>query len=99
MMELGPDTVVRLPHWVKLRFDPVRGRHVLLAPERVLFPCPTTVEILERLRGRERRLGDLAAELAAEYDAPADEILADLRELLADLVRGCLLRVDVEVPA
>lgn len=99
MIELGPDTVVRLPRWVKLRFDPVRGRHVLLAPERVLFPCPTTVEILERLRGGERRLRDLAAELAAEYDAPAEEILADLRELLRELVRGCLLQVRTEVPA
>ena len=92
MSLLGPADVVRLPWWVVLRFDPVRRRHVLLAPERVLFPCPTTVTILQRL-GEGRRLADLAAELAREFDAPAGEILEDVIALLEELACGCLLEV------
>jgi hypothetical protein len=34
---------------VRLRFDKVRDKWVLLAPERVLFPCATSVDILGRL--------------------------------------------------
>ncbi len=93
MSLLRADDHVRLPSWVVLRFDPVRGRHVLLAPERVLFPCPTTVTILERLGAGGRRLSELAAELAAEFDAPAAEILGDVIELLDELARGCLLEI------
>ncbi len=97
MIELAEDAVVGLPRWVRLRFDPVRNRHVLLVPERVLFPCPTTVLILERL-GRGRRLGDLVDELAAEFDAPRDEILADVRGILEELAKGCFLRIEREMP-
>ena len=47
-----------LPAWVRLHFDRVRDRWVLLAPERVLFPCATSVTILERL-ARAAALGEL----------------------------------------
>jgi pyrroloquinoline quinone biosynthesis protein D len=46
---LREDLPAVLPPWVRMRFDKVRDRWVLLAPERVLFPCATSVEILERL--------------------------------------------------
>ena len=49
---------VALPAWVRLHFDRVRDRWVLLAPERVLFPCATSVTIIERLGGG-RGVGDL----------------------------------------
>ncbi len=93
MSLLAADDHVRLPSWVILRFDRVRGRHVLLAPERVLFPCPTTVTVLERLGAEGRRLSDLADELAAEFDAPREEILADVIGVLGELARGCLLEI------
>lgn len=81
---LDEAAVVALPRWVRLRFDPVRGRWVLLAPERVLFPCATSVMILERL-GEGRRLGELVDALAEEFAAPRATIAADVRAMLQDL--------------
>ena len=82
---LAATSVVALPRWVRLRFDPVRDRHVLLAPERVLFPCPITVAILEAL-AEPRRLADLVNSLAADFEAPRALIEADVCRLLTDLM-------------
>ncbi|MGQ7793473.1 PqqD family protein [Faunimonas sp. B44] len=91
---LASDTALVRPAWARLRFCEVRQAWLLLVPERVLFPCPTTVEVLERL-AEPKRLGVLAAELAAEYDAPPEAIEADLGPLLGDLVeKGYVRRAD-----
>lgn len=82
---LDASSVIALQRWVRLRFDPVRDRHVLLAPERVLYPCPTTVAILEAL-AEPRSLSDLVGGLAGEFEAPRALIEADVRRLLADLL-------------
>ena len=83
---------VALPAWVRLRFDPVRDRWVLLAPERVLFPCATSVTIVERL-GRGVRLGELVDGLAEEFAAPRDTISADVRQMLQGLADQGFLAV------
>ena len=83
---------VALPAWVRLRFDPVRDRWVLLAPERVLFPCATSVLSLQRLRG-ERRLEALVDALAEEYAAPRETISADVRRMLQGLADQGFLAV------
>lgn len=83
-VELDETRPVALPAWVRLRRDRVRDKWVLLAPERVLFPCPTSVEILERLPASPT-LGALIDGLAAEYDAPRAEISSDVKAVLADL--------------
>jgi hypothetical protein len=60
----------------------------------VLFPCPTTTDILQRLE-TPKALGALSAELAGEYDAPVEEILTDVAALLGDLVeKGYVRRLD-----
>jgi pyrroloquinoline quinone biosynthesis protein D len=82
---LDEASVMVLPRWVRLRFDPVRDRHVLLAPERVLYPCATTVAILEAL-AEPRSLGALVDGLADGFEAPRAVIEADVRRLVADLV-------------
>lgn len=89
---LADETVVGLQPWCRLRFDKVRDKWVLLAPERVLFPCPTSVEILNRLSPG-RRLGEVVDELAAEFDAPADVIGCDVRSMLQDLADQGFLAV------
>jgi hypothetical protein len=72
----------------------VREQWLLLVPERVLFPCPTTVELLERLTVP-TRLGALVGELAREYDAPEDVIRTDVVDLLSELVeKGYVRRLD-----
>lgn len=92
---------VALPAWVRLHFDRVRDRWVLLAPERVLFPCATSVLVLERLvHGRE--VADLVTGLAEEFAAPRETISADVRQMLQGLADQGFLAVEpagVEVAA
>ena len=83
---------VALPPWVRLRFDRVRGRWVLLAPERVLFPCATSVMILERMGGG-RRLAEVVDMLAEEFEAPRATISADVRQMLQGLADQGFLAV------
>lgn len=92
LLALAESDRVSLPAWVRLRFDPVRERWVLLAPERVLFPCATSVMLLDRLNG-ERELGALVDELAAEYEAPRETISADVRQMLQGLADQGFLAV------
>ena len=75
---LSEDGILALPPWVRLRFDPVRGRHVLPAPERVPFACPIAVAVLER-PGEGRRFGDPVETPAAEFDAPREVIARAVR--------------------
>lgn len=79
------DDILVRPHWARLKHCAVRGQWTLLVPERVLFPCATTVEVLERL-ATPTRFGDVVAELAGEYDAPETTIASDLALLLGQLV-------------
>jgi pyrroloquinoline quinone biosynthesis protein D len=78
------DSVPWLAPGVRLKDDKARGQTVLLAPERVLVPDATAVEVLQRLDGRQS-VAQLSQALAAEYDAPAQTIQADVLEMLADL--------------
>mgnify|MGYP000553034706 FL=1 len=84
---------VALPAWVRLHFDRVRDRWVLLAPERVLFPCATSVTILEHV-GPGRVLGEVVGELAAEFDAPPVTISGDVRAMLQGLADQGFLAVE-----
>jgi coenzyme PQQ biosynthesis protein PqqD len=88
---LSEAAIVTLQPYARLRFDPVRQRHVLLAPERVLFPCPTTVTILERCDG-ESTLGEVIDGLAEEFEAPREVIARDTTALLGDLLEQRLLK-------
>jgi pyrroloquinoline quinone biosynthesis protein D len=67
-----------------LRHDKVRGRWVLLAPERVLVPDDIAVAVLQRLDGV-RTLREVADALAADYAAPPELILNDVIALLQGL--------------
>lgn len=86
-----------LPRGVRLKHDRVRGRWVLLAPERVLFPCPISQAILERCDGA-TPLGAILDALAAEYDAPREAIAGDVEDLLADLAGKGFLRLEAAAP-
>jgi len=69
---------------VRLRFDPVRALHVLLAPERVLMPDDVSVAILERCDGH-ACVDEIVSALARRFDATEDEIRPDVIELLQSL--------------
>jgi len=70
---------------VRLTFDKARDRWVVLAPERVLVPDETALEILQRCNGA-TQLDAIVAELASVYSAEPSEIEHDVRDLLASLI-------------
>jgi pyrroloquinoline quinone biosynthesis protein D len=70
---------------VRLAFDKARDQWVVLAPERVLVPDETALEILQRCNGT-RQLDDIINELASAYSADRSEIEHDVRDLLASLI-------------
>jgi pyrroloquinoline quinone biosynthesis protein D len=81
------------PRHVKMRFDKVRERWVILAPERVLVPDDISVEVLQLCDGA-RSIQDVVAVLAAKFAAAPDLILTDCLALLQDLAdKGFLLTV------
>lgn len=73
-----------LPRHIKLRHDAGRGRWIILAPERVYDPDDIAVTVLQRCDGMQS-VDQIAAALAAEYQAPVDVIAADIVTMLQDL--------------
>ena len=73
-----------LPRHAKLRFDETRQRWVILAPERVLAPDETAVEILQLCDGV-RSVEQMIDQLAAKYTAERAAIGADVIAMLQDL--------------
>lgn len=89
-MSLDGASIPRLAAGVRLQHDAARERWVLLAPERVVVPDATAVDVLQRLDGT-ASVADLVTALAGEYDAPAEQIQADVLELLDDLQKRGLI--------
>jgi pyrroloquinoline quinone biosynthesis protein D len=81
---IGEAAIPRLARGVKLREDSVRGRWIVLAPERMFVPDEIALEVLRLVDGA-RSVGAIADDLAARFAAPRQEILADVAEMLADL--------------
>ena len=81
---LTDESAPRLAAGVRLKDDRARNCRVLLAPERVLVPDDTALEVLDRLDGT-RTVSQLSQDLAAEYDALAETIQADVLALLNEL--------------
>jgi pyrroloquinoline quinone biosynthesis protein D len=89
---LTEQSVPKLARHAKLRFDQARSQWIINAPERVFELDETAAEVLQRLDG-ERSLGDVAEALAAEFDAPRDDILSDVLEMLQPLLDKGMLRL------
>lgn len=85
MPQLPSEACPGLAPGVRLTFDKARDRWVVLAPERVLVPDETALEILQRCDGT-RHLDDIVDELASAYSADRSEIEHDVRDLLASLI-------------
>ena len=81
-----------LPRHAKLKFDETRQRWVILAPERVLAPDDTAVEILQLCDGV-RSVAQMIDQLAEKYTADRHAIGADVIAMLQDLAdKGFLPR-------
>lgn len=78
-----PTNRPQLTSQVRLEWEPVRERHVLLAPEGVLVLNHTGATILGLCDG-ERTVGDIVEELRGRYDDVAsDEVERFLARLVA----------------
>jgi len=85
------DMVLKFPRHVTFRRDDIRERWVILAPERLLLPDDTAVEILQRIDGV-RSVAQVIDLLAVEFNAPRPDIAVDVVEMLQDLVdKGMVL--------
>jgi pyrroloquinoline quinone biosynthesis protein D len=73
-----------LPRHARLKFDEVRQRWVILAPERVLAPDDIAVEILQLCDGA-RSVAQMIDQLAAKYAAERAAIGTDVIAMLQDL--------------
>ncbi|MEM9846022.1 MAG: pyrroloquinoline quinone biosynthesis peptide chaperone PqqD [Pseudomonadota bacterium] len=65
-----------LPRGVRLHFDQVRDRWVLLAPERAIPLDQVGHAILQEVDGA-RSFGEITTALAEKYDAPVSQIQED----------------------
>lgn len=79
---LRPTARLRLARHARQRWDPVRERHVLLAPEGLLVLNHTGATIIELCDGR-RTVDQITAELRSRYDGAVDD---EVREFLTRLV-------------
>lgn len=90
-MGLTADESLTLANGTRLKFCKIRERWLFLVPERVLYPCPQTVEVLQQL-SEPTKLSDVASQMAKEYDAPVDVIEADIVPIIASLVEDGYVR-------
>ena len=81
---LSSETCPGLAPGVRLSFDKARDRWVLLAPERVFTPDAIAVSVLQLCDGN-RSVEAVAEQLAGTYNAPEEQILADVVSLLQGL--------------
>jgi pyrroloquinoline quinone biosynthesis protein D len=76
---------------VKFRFDTLRQKWVILAPERMFLPDEPAVEILKLIDGA-RCLGVIIDDLAVRFDAPRALIAGDVVTMLRDLADKGVVR-------
>jgi pyrroloquinoline quinone biosynthesis protein D len=77
-------SVPALPRHVKFHFNKQREQWVILAPERLLVPDETSVEILQMCDGK-ASVDSIVGKLVEKYAAPHDVILKDVMRMLQDL--------------
>ncbi len=82
---LADTSIPRLPRGVRVRFDAVRGTHMLLAPERAVRLDAIAAAILGETDGV-RSVSEIAEVLAGRYGAPVGQVLGDVRGFLIGLM-------------
>lgn len=85
-------TVATLARGVRLRDDPVRGRTVLLAPERALALDDIAVMIVKALDGN-RSLESIAEDFAVKFDTPVEQILSDVVAFVSEFANRRMLEL------
>jgi pyrroloquinoline quinone biosynthesis protein D len=89
---LDPKSVPVLPRGVRLKVDEVRERTVLLGPERTIDLDPVAAAIAGAVDGK-RSLDEILDHLCNVYNAPREEIEADVTAFLLELADRRLLEI------
>lgn len=89
---IAPADVPVIPRGVRLHFDRVRDRWVLLAPERTVNLDSIGLAILREIDGKSS-LGHIAETLAETYAAPVPQVTADTVEFVAGLMERRMLEI------
>lgn len=92
MATLCDDVRPALLRGVRLHRDRVRGRWVLLAPERAVALDDIGAAILREADG-DKTLGEIISGLVARYDAPVEQVGADVRNFLSVLIERRMVEV------
>lgn len=82
----------RFPRHVRLIYDEVRRKWVVLAPEKVLWPDDVSVDILKLCDGR-RAISDIVDALAAMYEGDRETITRDVMEFIQGWSDTLLLKL------
>ena len=85
-------SVPSLPSHIRLQFDDLRQKWVVLAPERVLWPDDVSVDILKKCDGA-GSADEIIDGLAQDYNADRSVIGTDVIEFLQDWSDRRLLQV------
>lgn len=89
-LQLDEASIPAFPRGVKFRFNQTKDQWVILAPERLLVPDETAVEVLKLCDGK-ATIGAVADELARKFNAPRDVIVKDIVAMLQDLADKAFL--------
>lgn len=81
---ISAESTPSLPRHIKLRQDAARGTWTILAPERVFTPDEVAVAVLQLCDGN-RTVDVIAGDLSVTYNAPKEQIRADVVSMLQDL--------------
>ncbi|WP_321343858.1 pyrroloquinoline quinone biosynthesis peptide chaperone PqqD [Breoghania sp.] len=92
-LEITPSCRPRLPRHVHLRFDALREKPMVLAPEKVLWPDEISAAILKRCDGQSP-VHEVAEDFARDYAAPCEEIEADIIAFLQDWADRLLIEAE-----
>lgn len=92
MTPLNGQAVPQIPRGVRMHEDAVRGKTVLLAPERVIDLDAIGLAILQQIDG-EKTMAQIIEALAALYAAPVAQIADDVNGYVMGLMDRRILEV------
>lgn len=90
-VKISLDSRPVLPDHVHIRFNKLREKWVVLAPEKVLWPDDVSADILGRCTG-DASVSEIVTGLSRDYSAPPDQIMPDVIAFLQEWSDRLLIR-------
>ena len=93
MNAVADNSKPRLAAKARLKWDAVRGKHLLLFPEGVLVLNQTAHDVLALCDGQ-RAVAEIVKTLATQYAVDANAIDADVKEILQKLSQKTFVTIN-----